>query len=158
MRSRLNLQLEEIEKRIDDCKSTIYRLEHRNADEEAIKARLLVIEKQLSGWIDVSKESLTRIMVERLISRITVHMNGVIDVSIVFGNLKSYQITKVSNSQTEESNEAVYDLPSKQVINDNLRRIYEVGTDKKEKVSLNVASFQEKGQGSKMTVMVTLDT
>ena len=158
MRSRLNMQLEDIEKKINECKQAIIKLENHSTDEEVLRKRLLAIEKQLSGWIDVSKESLDRTMVEKLISKITIHMDGQVDVAVVFGNIKRYQFTVDSNKKLITDIPQI-EIPSGQIIRDNIRKAFrEVASEETEKVSIDVVSFQgSKHGGVPSNVVVSLE-
>ena len=160
MRSRLNSQLETIEKQIAECKQNIIKIENISADEEVIKERLKAIEAQLLGWIDVSKESLTRNMVEKLITRITIHMDGVVDVNIKFGNLKRYQLTRRKGHRTTQIDTSGMTIPSQIALGENLRQIHtENETNGLEHTTLNILSFKEAlANNPETTIMVNLDT
>jgi prefoldin subunit 5 len=160
MRSRLNSQLETIEKQIAECKQNIKKIENISADEEVIKERLKAIEAQLLGWIDVSKKSLTRNMVEKLITRITIHMDGVVDVNIKFGNLKRYQLTRRKGHRTTQIDTSGMTIPSQIALRENLRQIHtENETNGLEHTTLNILSFKEAlANNPETTIMVNLDT
>ena len=160
MRIRLNDQLDEIERKINECKDKIFKLENLSTDEEALQERLTEIENQLAGWIDVTQESLNRTMVEKLIARILIHMDGRVDISLKIGNLNSFQLIRPRSGKEKRKEIDNMILPSGQVMDENIRQVFrDIETEGKENAVIKLVSFQrETSNKSEKTVTVCIDT
>ena len=160
MRQRLNRQLEETEEKIEASQRRLEKLNNRSANEEELRQRLSVIQKQLSGWFDVTKGSLNKKMVEKLVSRIIVHKDGKIEVSLLLGNLLNYQLEGEKSKKKKNQNTLQLMFPSEKMMNENIMKVLQdVEREEQQKAIINVMNFSRntKKNGRK-TVMVNLDT
>ena len=160
MRQRLNRQLEETEEKIEASQRRLEKLNNRSANEEELRQRLSVIQKQLSGWFDVTKGSLNKKMVEKLVSRIIVHKDGKIEVSLLLGNLLNYQLEGEMSKKKKNQNTLQLMFPSEKMMNENIMKVLQdVEREEQQKAIINVMNFSRntKKNGRK-TVMVNLDT
>ena len=159
MRARLNKQLEDTEKQITACKRRLRKLDNNSADEEALRKRLTDIREQLSGWIDISENTLNRNMVERLVSKIVVHMDGVIEVSLVLGGLIHYQLDGMKCEKNPPKIFPEVTMPTAMIVNKNIMTVLnEVERDEPHRAVLNVMSFNRRQEEDTDTVIVKLDT
>lgn len=159
MRARLNKQLEDTEKQITACKKRLRKLDNNSADEEALRKRLTDIREQLSGWIDISENTLNRNMVERLVSKIVVHMDGVIEVSLVLGGLIHYQLDGMKCEKNPPKIFPEVTMPTAMIVNKNLMTVLnEVEREEPHRAVLNVMSFNRRQEEDTDTVIVKLDT
>ena len=159
MRSRLNDQLEDIENKIRLCQEKIAKIDNHSTDEELLRKRLIGIQEQLSGWFDVTKQSLDRKMIGKLVSRITVYKDGRIELSLSLGGLLNYQIanSKGYRQGVRQTQEIV--LPSEQTVSDNIMKVFrEIQNQEPEQAVINVMGFKRVACDKKETpVMVSLD-
>ena len=159
MRARLNKQLEETEEQIAACKKRLLKLDNNSADEKALRKRLTEIRKQLSGWVDININSLDRNMVERLVSKIVVHMDGGIEISLALGGFMQYQLERKNSEKISQKRSPSVTMPSTRTINDNLMTVLEeVEKEESPQAVLNVMSFKRRRKGEEDTVVVKLDT
>jgi DNA invertase Pin-like site-specific DNA recombinase len=159
MRARLNKQLEETEEQIAACKKRLLKLDNSSADEKALRKRLTEIRKQLSGWVDININSLDRNMVERLVSKIVVHMDGGIEISLALGGFMQYQLERKNSEKISQKRSPSVTMPSTRTINDNLMTVLEeVEKEESPQAVLNVMSFKRRRKGEEDTVVVKLDT
>ncbi len=159
MRARLNKQLEETEEQIAACKKRLLKLDNNSADEKALRKRLTEIRKQLSGWVDININTLDRNMVERLVSKIVVHMDGGIEISLALGGFMQYQLERKNSEKISQKRSPSVTMPSTRTINDNLMTVLEeVEKEESPQAVLNVMSFKRRRKGEEDTVVVKLDT
>ena len=158
MRARLNKQLEETENQIAACKKRLSNMDNDSADEEALRKRLTDIREQLSGWTDISTKTLNRTMVDRLISKIIVHMDGGIEISLALGGLMHYRLERQDSKNTQKRSPAIT-LPSTRTVTKNIMTVLqEVEKEEPPKAVISVMSFNRQRAGQKDTVVVKLDT
>ena len=159
MRARLNKQLEETENQIAACKKRMLKMDNNSSDEEALRKRLTDIREQLSGWVDINKKTLNRNMVERLVSKIVVYMDGRIEISLALGGLMHYQLENQNNKKRSSKRSPAVTMPSARTINKNILTVLqEVEREEPPQAVLNVMSFNRHREGERDTVIVKLDT
>lgn len=160
MRERLNTQLERVESLIEECKAKIQRFSNRASDEDAVRQKLSSIQDTLSGWIDVSRETLNKSMVDKLILRITIDKSGMTTVLVKPTAMFQFQLNPPPGSQAIVKTERWYSLPSKEEIEENLRKLHEgLEGDQKGKIEIGVVGFTDDNHedGLKAKVMVDID-
>lgn len=142
MRDRLNAQLEEIEKKICDCKARIKKLEDCSEDEVMLKEKLMSIRKALTGWINITREALNRTIIENLIFKIAIHKDGQVDVVLKSSGIMQFQLGNASQNSRNYS-DIGFTLPSEEKIEANLRTLCKETEDANTKGTIDIASFQE---------------
>ena len=158
MRSRLNKQLEDVEREMEACKRRIKRLDNQSADAEELRDRLEKIKSRLSGWLDITEGRLDRGMIEKMVSKIELKKDGSAEVSLVLENLQSL---KVSEKVSEENEEASMDIemPPEEVISANVRKVYqEIEREEPARAQLDMMSVSQTGGEKKDRVIVKIDT
>ena len=99
-------------------------------------------------------------MVEKLVSRIIVHKDGKIEVSLLLGNLLNYQLEGEKSKKKKNQNTLQLMFPSEKMMNENIMKVLQdVEREEQQKAIINVMNFSRntKKNGRK-TVMVNLDT
>ena len=98
-------------------------------------------------------------MVERLVSKIVVHMDGGIEISLALGGFMQYQLERKNSEKISQKRSPSVTMPSTRTINDNLMTVLEeVEKEESPQAVLNVMSFKRRRKGEEDTVVVKLDT
>ena len=159
MRARLNDQLDEIEKHINECKAQISSNEQISVDEESLRERLSGIEEQLSGWVSITKGSMTRKMIDKLISKIVVYPSGKIEIIFSMGGMRDYQLADREEKKGVPKKLPKVIFPSAETVHENMRNAFQEVVLKQKTGSIRpIFSFsQDAREGQKTTIEVGLD-